>query len=1515
MQNQKNHNKVLAARAIPYGEIADIQLFVADGDNSRIESQVHVHYAEATKDHAAMTSGIVDIRMGTTERRIPCGTCMLDYQHDPGHSGDLELNSPVINPLFRAELARWLKVICFRCHGLIFTLPNLKLPENHILREYARKANVAGKNTKCTNQVGVDADGKPVYCGAEHPKVGKDSRTDRFFTEMYSDDDLKDNEKAPLYPHQMLAILDPVSEETYRKMGRHWHPRRLLLTNLRIPANQIRPEAKVVNSNKSKNNDLTTLLSNIVKANQAIGPKRTWTFDTPMNPKEKGGLGQLVDNLNFAVHAYIKGSTGNKVKVVGSGNRELTPVAKRLPGKFGRIRRNILGRRVRVTSRSFITCDNTLRLNEVGFPRSECKKIQRPEPVRSYNYDQMMVYFSNGPTKYPGASGVIKASTGHFAKLGYPDANLRLEVGDILFRDIVSNDMIGFNRQPSLEPSSMTAQKAKIMSHSTFRINLQIVDFYNADFDGDAMMCVFPNSSRTQNEVEMLAGPEQFFISYKEAKPKVGNAHDSLIGLALMTRGTTRINKYHAMGMLSNTPVYYDFSQDDPNKLYSGRDVVSMLLQGTGCYINYKGKPNFYKEEYKAWIPYRDDDIKVEIDRGRVKSGVLDGASLAGGAVKGIYHIIHNQFGAQAALDASFNMQQMALTFIGSRGFTIDLQSILPAKETLDVIHKIEHDMIAASENTTRKLNRGEIIPPLGSTVAEHYEATIVGTDLKPGDRFWAPLFKDTDALNNGLLLDILHKVKGNIKNFKNTNSAIGCLEVNGRRFPEVFDHRCMPYLHRYDPHPSSRGFVANGYNKGLDPVEFMFHAMEARYQIVARALGTSKTGYQNRMSVKNLEAHIIDNQRRLSNGQRVIQPVYGGDGADPRFVVPVSIPTVKSSLTTAELEEKFKCTAKHFGLGSSAKSTVKVAKPTSKPKKGKGESSSDEDSIIMGGAKESNTDKTPKSPLEQALQEEFAQILADRHWYQDVNMRLEMSSNLTYRDEVNSPVDVARIIDDVIYDLGQRDKKTDKPQFDPVSAIRKVQQLCENLPYCLLNSIQERRKGPIPEHLQHAVGMLRVLIRSYLNCRTMINYNFNDAALDLVISGIRTAYMNSLVSYGSSMGIIAAQSISEPSTQMVLDSHQTSGQGSTKKKGLDRMKDILSAKDTDKLKGGATMVLHVLEKYRTDEAKVKEIASIIEMLKLRQFYTSWQVFYEQFGKPVHPEYVREAATIAEFTKYHPTLKQPTDLANWCIRISLDKSTLIEKHMRMDQIYQAIRLAMPNTFVVYTNDNDRNPLLRVYFRTAMFEKGITVNRMIETVEALLNLTVRGVPGIIGTQIAKMDKHHTRLPDGSLSAQKIYYITTTGTNMEAILKLPYFDHNYTQSDSIQEVYRMCGISAANTKIVQELTLVVADKCDVAHRHYTVYADEMTFSGLVTSIDRYGSAKRDASFMLRISDSSPLAVIEEIALVNAKDRLSGVSPPIMLGKNPRVGDLYNSFLLNEAFIRKRMGSTNLADMLVA
>ena len=119
-----------------------------------------------------------------------------------------------------------------------------------------------------------------------------------------------------------------------------------------------------------------------------------------------------------------------------------------------------------------------------------------------------------------------------------------------------------------------------------------------------------------------------------------------------------------------------------------------------------------------------------------------------------------------------------------------------------------------------------------------------------------------------------------------------------------------------------------------------------------------------------------------------------------------------------------------------------------------------------------------------------------------------------------------------------------------------------------------------------------------------------------------------------------------------------------------------------------------------------------------------------------------------------------------------------------------------------------------------------------------------------------------------------------------------------------MFDICGITAGRQKIINELKHQVEGS---SHRHYTIYADEMTYTGVITSIDRYGSSKRESSMLVRISDASPVAVIEESAINGFVDELSGISPPIMIGKNPNVGDLYNSFELDEDFV-----SANIKDL---
>lgn len=976
-----------------------------------------------------------------------------------------------------------------------------------------------------------------------------------------------------------------------------------------------------------------------------------------------------------------------------------------------------------------------------------------------------------------------------------------------------------------------------------------------------AMNILFCRSNRTANEIRELSSPSQFFISYKDGTPKVGEAQDSLIGTAELTRSDTRIDKYHAMQMFTQIRVYHDFSQYPADKIFTGRDLISILLKETNNLINYTGTASIYKENQASYRKYDPKDIKVEIDRGELKSGVLDKSSIGEGAHGGIFHIIHNQYGPNAALEASYNIQQMAISYLFNRGVTVSIGDILLKEESLKEIYKIEETLIAESLQITEKLNKGKLIPPIGKTITEYYEQLQTNA-LNPEDAYWEHILASIDPETNGLYKMIMTGSKGKLFNFKNISSAIGQIEINGERMKENFGGRTLPYFTKYDSNPISKGYIGNSYLSGITITEFLFHTQEARYALINKALSTSITGMHNRMAIKNLESLLVDNQRKATNGKKIIQLIYGADGSDPRFIEKVRFPTMKKDVSDVQFEQEYHAKVDLFD-------------------------------------KEFHNKNVQKE-----LDNEFSQLKKDRDFYRELFLNLEMTSGKVYNDSAVMPVNVNRIIEDTLYNLELKKFKSKSVNLDPLKTIEKVNHLCENIVYCLVNEIQEKKKMFISAYLKNSTTLLQILIRSYLNCASLVKRGINDEALEIIIKHIRNTYSKSLISYGKAIGIIAAQSISEPMTQMVLDSHHNSGAASTKKKGMFRIKEILGARPTDKMKA-PSMTLQVLPEFRKNKIKVQEIANHIEMLNLRRFVKGWQIFFEKYGNPVHPAFKQEKEMIAEFEKYNIHVKVPSDLANWCIRFSLDKSILIEKQMKVETIYHKLRQEFPASYIVYSTDNSDNIVMRVYFRNIISKKAyITKDQMIELKNDILDTVIRGIKGIKAAYVQEGPKTEVR-DDGSVSSDTNYFIFTDGTNMEEILENPYIDPDVAQSDSVLEMLDIGGITAARQKIINELKHQVEGS---SHRHYTIYADEMTFTGNVTSIDRYGSAKRESSIMLRISDASPIAVIEESAVNGFVDDLSGISPPIMIGKHCTAGDLYNSFKLDEKFVSSKVKDLN-------
>lgn len=1428
---------------IPYSEINSISLYPLGNLDNEIESHVRIIYQDSMRGSLPYPQGIYDDHMGSTSHEWNCGTCHYDKKLCPGHFGSITLNYPILSPMFIKEIIKWLKIICFNCGDLLISYKPLPIRKDKILGEYVKlTTRASNKNVVCAN------------CQAIHPHITKDNSDPvSILMEIYENKGNENKsqlvESHPLYPHQIKKIFERISDRVIEQMGKplFCHPKKFILNTIKAPPNPIRPDIKKIGAGRSNNNDLTVLMSAIVKFNEDISSTVPNTIDDDLKIK--------IHNLNLAVYEMVKGSSGtSKRSIVNNSKKPLTSIAKRWGKKQGRIRKSLMGKRVLNMARSFITCDVFLKIDELGVPISIAKSLQFPEIVCSFNYEQLLIYFMNGIKRYPGSTKIKKGSNG---KIYYVEKVDKLEIGDTIYRDLIEGDIVAFNRQPSLESSSISSMKVKIMDiGETFRINLSACVLFNADFDGDAMNLLLTRTRRTTNEIAYLGSLEQFFISYKDGSPKIGGSHDNVIGIAELTRSDTRLNKFHAMRMFTQVDVYHDFSKYPSDKVFTGREIITILLKDTNNLINYTGRPSMYKENQTPFRKYDPADIKIEIDRGELKSGILDKSSIGEGANGGVFHIIHNRYGAAKALEAVFNSQQIALNFLYSRGCTISMKDLLLKDSALKEIYQVEKTLIADSLQITEQLNQGKIIPPIGKTIIDYYEGLQINV-LNPGDDFWQYILPAIDAEDNNLFKLIMTGSRGKLFNFKNISSSVGQIELNGERMKENFGGRSLAYFTRYDAKPSARGYIGNSYISGMNVTEFIFHTMDTRYSMINKYLSISITGMHNRMSIKNLESLIVDNQYKSNSDGKITQLIYGSDGADPRSIEEVKIPTMKKDLSNAQFELDFHSKINLFDKEFHNKN------------------------------------------VQELLDSEFEQLKKDRDFFRNLFIGLEIIASKPYKDSISVPINVNRIIEDTLYDLEFK-KFKNLVNLNPIKTIEKVKHITEIIAYCLINEIQEKRKSKVPEHIKNNITLLQILIRSYLNTSYLIKKGINNDALDIIIINIKNIYSKSLISYGKAVGIIAAQSISEPMSQLVLDAHHNSGSASVKKKGMFRVKEIFGARPTDKMKS-SSMLIQVLPEYQKNKSKVREIANHIEMLSLRKFIEGWQIFFEKYGNIVHPSFKHENEMIKEFEKYNIHLKIPSDLANWCIRLTLNKSILIEKQMKVETIYYKIRQEFPATYIIYNSDNSDVIVMRIYVRNIISKRSqITTNQMIELTNNILDTVIRGIKGIIAAYVQEIVRTEIK-EDGSLASEPVYSIFTDGTNLEAVLENSYIDPHTTHSDSIIETYNVCGIIAARQKIIYEIKHQIEGP---SHRQYTIYGDIMTFPGYVTSIDRYGSEKRNSSILLRISDASPVSVIENAAVNGFSDDLSGISPPIILGKNPQVGDLYNTFKLDEAFVKTQV-----------
>jgi len=326
------------------------------------------------------------------------------------------------------------------------------------------------------------------------------------------------------------------------------------------------------------------------------------------------------------------------------------------------------------------------------------------------------------------------------------------------------------------------------------------------------------------------------------------------------------------------------------------------------------------------------------------------------------------------------------------------------------------------------------------------------------------------------------------------------------------------------------------------------------------------------------------------------------------------------------------------------------------------------------------------------------------------------------------------------------------------------------------------------------------------------------------VVDRVVLSYMKSLVDPGEAVGMVAAQSIGEPSTQMTLRTFHFAGVRELNVTlGLPRLIEIVDARKTVST---PIMEVYLEEGYKNDGEKALEVARKLELTTI--------------------ENVSRSITV--------------DYIEYAIIIVLDPEMLENRGVEPRDVVRALNRIKGKKGSVELNG------LTVIFRTGL-EDAIKLRR---TYERVRNLRVKGVKGI-RRAIVRYDEELGE-----------YKIITEGSNLAAALSIEGVDYRRTISNNIHEIAEVLGIEAARAAIIREMKSVLEEQgLDVDIRHIMLVADAMTFTGRIRQVGRHGVAGEKPSVLARAAFEVTVKHLVDAAVRGEVDELKGVVENVIVG----------------------------------
>eukprot|EP00127_Corallochytrium_limacisporum_P006730 Clim_evm19s234 gene=Clim_evmTU19s234 len=855
--------------------------------------------------------GVLDQRLGTSDKQKTCSTCKLRMAECVGHWGFVKLELPVYHPgYFRAVLGI-LSCICKTCSRILLDDTKRSL----YLARY-RRANLENLQRKMlAKQIMVlcRRTTNCPHCGSYNGSIKKVGMM-KIIHEKWKrkansqDSDLLEFRRGlenvakekpeiqgfiskaqeALTPLRVLEMFKRVTDEDCEildlnvEFGR---PERLICTHILVPPVCIRPSVAMEGGAGSNEDDITMKISEIIFINTIIRKH----METGAN------VTLIMEDWDF-LHlqcAMLVNSEITGVPYQFQATKPSRGLCQRLKGKSGRFRGNLSGKRVDFSSRTVISPDPNLKINQVAVPQDVAKILTYPERVTKFNIDRLRKLIRNGPDKYPGANFIeLPDKSKRFLKyVDRPRMADELSVGAIVERHLCDDDIVLFNRQPSLHKMSIMAHRVTVRPHKTFRLNECVCTPYNADFDGDEMNLHVPQSETARVEAQVLMGINNNTCTPRDGAPLIAAIQDFITASYLLTQKDVFMDRAQFMQLcsyLSDGELKITMPPPciwKPVRMWSGKQVFSMLLSYSDTArgkVNIEAATKGYSKSGESLCA---KDGYVVIRNGELLAGAIDKSVIGSGSKKTIfYHLLHD-YGPEVSADRMSRLSKLCTRFLSNYGFSIGIGDVQPGETLTDLKEVLVKRGYEKCNEYISEFREGRLTPQAGYSAEETLEAVLNGELSAIREDAGKICLQELSPFNSPMIMALCGSKGSNI-NISQMIACVGQQTVSGSRVPEGFEDRTLPHFTLRAKEPAAKGFVRNSFYTGLTPTEFFFHTMGGREGLVDTAVKTAETGYMQRRLMKALEDLCVsyDHSVRNSTGH-IIQFTYGDDSYDPTLM------------------------------------------------------------------------------------------------------------------------------------------------------------------------------------------------------------------------------------------------------------------------------------------------------------------------------------------------------------------------------------------------------------------------------------------------------------------------------------------------------------------------------------------------------------------------------------------------------------------------------------------------------